>query len=450
MLYEHNTNTGGAQATATFRPPLPAGSTENQLMFSYRVDTNMAGGEVEFSLRSGAWKIITKLTDIKDADEKVADGATDDPYDRYGGATLGTGEILLVEVREYYGRTAPAIDAANASFGIRRDEKATQVNGTAFPDTLPTDNEDVSIQMRADHALSGRVTVDATSVLVKLSNEWRSGGEVVVVLRNVQTAVPRSLTERPVGVGEAPYHSYPVTVKSKRSGRLDLLDPVRVDLNGDDIVAADEYTTQPAIRVGNILGTRTDDSSADGVHHYGPDQIARNFTITPDVAYEGETDETFKVSFEANGPMYSTRVVDPADPDKFVIGQQASIVIIIPQELQDRTADGDDAVPLSAQNVSVIARGRVLPSGNLNVVTAGTEANPEVVISDSDNRVTINLDRIDDGATITLTYHLRGQDNNDTDPEVAGDGVDDEDSLIKVADVPDACRSRYDGLSFRD
>ena len=40
-------------------------------------------------------------------------------------------------------------------------------------------------------------------------------------------------------------------------------------------------------------------------------------------------------------------------------------------------------------------------------------------------------------ATITLTYHLRGQDNTDGEIdgvlEVAGDGVDDPESLIRVA-----------------
>ena len=77
------------------------------------------------------------------------------------------------------------------------------------------------------------------------------------------------------------------------------------------------YTTQPVVRVGNILGTRTDDSTTlnddgfdEGVHHYGPDQIARDFTITPDVVYEGETDETFRVSFTAKGPMYSIKMAD--------------------------------------------------------------------------------------------------------------------------------------------
>ena len=53
-----------------------------QLMFSYRVETNMAGGQVEFSLPAG-WTII-KATGRYRTDEKVdADPPTGDPYDRY-------------------------------------------------------------------------------------------------------------------------------------------------------------------------------------------------------------------------------------------------------------------------------------------------------------------------------------------------------------------------------
>ena len=117
-----------------------------------------------------------------------------------------------------------------------------------------------TVQQKIDKAFAGRVTIGATSVLIALSNEWRAGGEVVVVLRNVKAAIPRSLSERPAG---APYHSYPVAVKSKRAGRLDLLDPVLIDHDGDSIDGvsledtAMEYTTQPIINVGNILGTRT-------------------------------------------------------------------------------------------------------------------------------------------------------------------------------------------------
>ena len=55
--------------------------------------------------------------------------------------------------------------------------------------------------------------------------------------------------------------------------------------------------------------------------------------------------------------------------------------------------------------------------------------------------VTINLDRIDNGATITLTYNLKSRDIDDDD-EV------DPDSLISVVDG-DGSQRRCDGLSFR-
>ena len=48
--------------------PLPAGSTENQLKFSYRVGTNMFGGQVKIELPGDGWKIIQKLEAQPDAD----------------------------------------------------------------------------------------------------------------------------------------------------------------------------------------------------------------------------------------------------------------------------------------------------------------------------------------------------------------------------------------------
>ena len=348
---------------------------------------------------------------------------TDDPFDRYTNS--------LVEVYERYGINAggtddtTAISEADAAFriAIGAEDTLRLADGTTVVGDA-TATEDAAVT--AARALNGRVTIGATSVLVDLSNEWRAGGEIVIMLRNVRTAVPRSLS-RPDGM--APYHSYPVAVKSKRAGRLDLLDPVLIDHDGDAADAdpsAEIYTTQPTIRVGNILGTRTDDSTADGVHHYGRDQIARDFKIEPDVVYEGETDKTFRITYTANGPMYSiTPSADVTAPE------QASILITIPPELQDRTT-GANAVPLSAQNVSVIARGRVLPSGNLSVGPEATDPDPdpEVVIDATAGTARINIDRIDMGATITLTYHLRGQDadeNEETDPE----------SLIDVDSVAD-------------
>ena len=77
----------------------------------------------------------------------------------------------------------------------------------------------------------------------------------------------------------------------------------------------------PVIRVGNILGivlgdpnlgtvggvaaTGDDDPTRDGIQDYGPDRVARNFTITPTTVYEGETNKTFRVTFTAGGPMYA-------------------------------------------------------------------------------------------------------------------------------------------------
>ena len=68
--------------------PLPAGSRENQLMFSYYVDVNMAGGQVEIRLPSG-WTIHTAAENIfpkdQDADTDASNIATD-AYGRYGTA----------------------------------------------------------------------------------------------------------------------------------------------------------------------------------------------------------------------------------------------------------------------------------------------------------------------------------------------------------------------------
>ena len=70
---------------------------------------------------------------------------------------------------------------------------------------------------------------------------------------------------------------------------------------------------------------------------------------------------------------------------------------------------------LTAANLKVVARGRVFPNGNLSVgptADDGTDP-PDVVVGTAGptgTPVRINLDRIDDGATITLTYNLRSRD----------------------------------------
>ena len=90
-----------------------------------------------------------------------------------------------------------------------------------------------------DIASAARVTIAETSVTVDLSNDWRSGGELVVVLRNVQTPIPRSLSSTTAGIpaddtAGLPYHNYAFTVSSKKSGRLDRLDPILINHDADD------------------------------------------------------------------------------------------------------------------------------------------------------------------------------------------------------------------------
>ena len=84
------------------------------------------------------------------------------------------------------------------------------------------------------------------------------------------------------------------------------------------------------MRVDTVEDDPTDADTA-GVQYYLADQIARNFTITPDVVYQGETDKTFRVTYTANGPMYSITARAASDGDVGLVeAQQASIEITIP------------------------------------------------------------------------------------------------------------------------
>ena len=213
--------------------PLPAGSRENQLMFSYYVDVNMAGGQVEIRLPSG-WTIHTAAENIlgKDGTADVDNLLSGDAYARYTGQ-------FLVEIQERFPAAGDAFGPPETIYVLNRDGKNVVVNTEAADDATPLEGEDLAAQ-------TDRATVDGSSVTVNLSNEWRSGGELVVVLRNVETAIPRSLpkTTDADGLGDdddtvsgsdgLPYHNYTISVKSMRSGHLDTLDPVSIDHDGDD------------------------------------------------------------------------------------------------------------------------------------------------------------------------------------------------------------------------
>ena len=173
-------------------------------MFSYRVTTNMAGGEVQFSLPSG-WAITTTVAEI-DVDNIPNVSVVPIPFSRYGS------DDILVLVSEKYDPDAGETGAPDASFTINRAGKkeaaddgsgAADGSGTVVPDTLPSNPS-------RNQRLAHRVTVDATSVTIDLSNDWRSGGEVVVVLRNVKAArPPKFLGVRPpdgTAANRVPYH----------------------------------------------------------------------------------------------------------------------------------------------------------------------------------------------------------------------------------------------------
>ena len=104
-----------------------------------------------------------------------------------------------------------------------------------------------------------------TSIVVDLGKEWRNGGELIVILRNVTAGIPSTLSQD--DEKDIPYYPYEMKTFSKKSGIPTRLRPVYVDVpadDDDDATAAHRYrSTQPFVRVGNILGDRNDDPNDD-------------------------------------------------------------------------------------------------------------------------------------------------------------------------------------------
>ena len=238
---------------------------------------------------------------------------------------------------------------------------------------------------------------------VDLSNDWRSGGELVVVLRNVQTAIPRSLSSTTGGLPDLPYHNYPIVVSSKKSGRLDRLDPTLINHDGlneaadADPVSTDRvYSKQPSVRVGNILGEKgsnNDDTTRAYTQYYGPDTVDRTFTVEPADVYQGESNKTLTITFEAKGPMYDSSIVIPIPPE------------LQPEE-DDLTAANETLEEYLKDHITVTASGRVQPSGKLD---ADTEFTVDTTGSPTDPvPITIFFTRIDNGAKVVLSYEFEG------------------------------------------
>ena len=285
----------------------------------------------------------------------------------------------------------------------------------------------VAIKAQTDRVKIEKIGADHfRKVTVELSNEWRSGGELVVVLRDVTTAIPSSLPARTTRITRAapfadstaidlPYFNAPFTVKSKKSGRPDTLDPILIDDDGDNLVDSDEngfeatrpdeedadtpkvYSRQPAVRVGNILGERgsfDNDSTRAYTQYYGPDLVDRAFAFKPDDVYSGESNIDFTMMFEAEGPMYAvgTALVE--------------ITVPIPVALRVNGTDAADPIAYYEDHITVTATGRVSPSGSL-------DARSEFTVTDEGAgvRVTIKFQRIDKGAKVVLEYDFEGADD---------------------------------------
>ena len=80
-----------------------------------------------------------------------------------------------------------------AIYRLRKDGKTMDSEGVALDGGVDLDGDAAANPPDEDDiANAARVSIgdDDTSITVKLSNDWRSGGELVVILRNVQTAVP--------------------------------------------------------------------------------------------------------------------------------------------------------------------------------------------------------------------------------------------------------------------
>ena len=175
------------------------------------------------------------------------------------------------------------------------------------------------------------------------------------------------------------------------------MDPILINHDGSD-EAADAttdrvYSKQPAVRVGNILGEKggvDGDANRAYTQYYGPDTVDRTFTVLPADVYEGESNKTFTITFEAKGPMYGS-----------------SIVIPIPAQLRPFPADlilPETLASYLADHITVTASGRVQPSGKLDV---GILATDEVIVG-ADGLVTIPFTRIDNGAKVVLSYEFEG------------------------------------------
>ena len=248
--------------------------------------------------------------------------------------------------------------------------------------------------------MTDRVSVSDTEVKVTLGDDWRKGGQLVIVLNNVTVGVPSRLTDTTYvdtntdgeqGTGEPDIHYTNVgfTPSSRASGGVLInLRPILIDDNGDDAdddglvdasppagLTEDDPASpkvsskHPRVRVGNILGTLTA-LNADTAN----DTLERAVEIEPDTTYTGITKETFVITFTAPGPMYDSQI-------RVTIPEQ-----LIPDGVPNDADYIDDNIRVSSS--SRVKRGETEPAIS---ASGGFE-------------VVINVERIDTDGQVHITY----------------------------------------------
>ena len=191
-------------------------------------------------------------------------------------------------------------------------------------------------------ATYGEVTkFDGEVIEVKLGSEWSNGETLTITLGNVQTAVPDRLRVVDHANYANSYTAYTFETSSKaRNGHFVRLKPTSAAY------------PQPRVRVGNILGLRT---NADDAVNADPANDGTNDTLKRIVkvgsgseaeikTYPGE-EHDFKVVFTAPGPMYG-----------------GSLNITLP-DTDDDVADASDARISSSAGLRV----RLLPIKSVSV-----------------------------------------------------------------------------------
>ena len=299
-------------ATPAETVPMAAGSKFNALQFTYTAFTNVRGTEDE--------------PDEADVSADVADD-NDTAIDMAGGRiriafpsgwTVSKNYVQITEMT--HTADSPERLFADVAVGV-----AGMIYKTVAKGKLDATFEGETATAEAK-AAAARVSISGSSITIKLGKEWRRnridvGRSLVIVFSDVQAGLVADGNE---------FRSS----ANARGGNLRLL----------------AAATQPSVKVGNILGSRTPDvviaeTTGDKVIHADP--LSRSVEIEPKKVYPGEKKQRFTITFTAPGPM-----------------NVSTLSITIPEDLRPDGNPGVDDIQFTEEllrlgdlDISVLGRG---------------------------------------------------------------------------------------------